>query len=243
LGDDRTPSSLGSEEEQMPAVEITAIGLGFDTCCLLRGDGVIAVDGGAPKKAQAFVRGLERASVRPEEVRLVVLTHAHWDYVGSAAEIKSITGAKLALHEKEIGWLEQAKMPLPPGVTPRGKVLGRVLRLIMPLIRIAAPTADLSLTDADLSLVDYGIPGRIVYTPGHTMGSVSVVLDTGEAFVGDLAMNAPPLRLSPGLPILAEDTAAVMSSWRSLLNQGVTTIYPAHGRPFSADVMRRAIAH
>ena len=56
-----------------------------------------------------------------------------------------------------------------------------------------------------MSLAGYGIPGKIIYTPGHSMGSVSVLLDNGEAFVGDLAMNEFPLRLSPGLPIFAED--------------------------------------
>jgi glyoxylase-like metal-dependent hydrolase (beta-lactamase superfamily II) len=68
------------------------------------------------------------------------------------------------------------------------------------------------------------------------------LLDTGEAFVGDLAMNRFPLRLSPGLPIFAEDQAAVVESWRSLLDQGATTVYPAHGKPFPAEVIRKAIS-
>jgi glyoxylase-like metal-dependent hydrolase (beta-lactamase superfamily II) len=99
-----------------------------------------------------------------------------------------------------------------------------------------------ALGDDGLSLSDYGIPGRVLHTPGHSSGSVSVLLDTGEAFVGDLAMNRFPLRLSPGLPIFAEDQAAVMESWRSLLDQGATTVYPAHGKPFPAEVIRKAIS-
>ena len=81
-----------------------------------------------------------------------------------------------------------------------------------------------------------------VNTPGHSAGSVTVLLETGEAFVGDLAMNAFPLRLSPGLPILAEDPAAVVRSWEALLELGATTVYPAHGKPFSADVIREALS-
>ncbi len=225
------------------SVEIIPISLGFDQCYVLRADGVIAVDAGAPKKGAAFLRGLERASIRPEDVSLVVLTHGHWDHVGSAAEIKSITGAKLSLHQTEVTWLEQSRMTLPPGVTPWGKVLIRVIKLFMPLIDVPPATVDLPLTDAGLLLKDYGIPGRIVHTPGHTFGSVSVVLDDGRAFVGDLAMNTPPLRFSPGLPIFAEDMDGVINSWRLLLDQGVTTIYPAHGKPFSADMIRQAITH
>ena len=222
-------------------VAITPIDLGFDRCYVLRGDGVIAIDGGAPKKGAVFRRGLERAAIRPEDVKLIVLTHGHWDHIGSAGELKAITGATLALHQREVSWLEQSLTPLPPGVTPWGRVFVKILGLFMPLIKVPATKVGMPLGDDDVSLADYGIPGRIVYTPGHSSGSVSVLLDGGEAFVGDLAMNKFPLRLSPGLPILAEDPAAVIRSWKSLLERGVSTIYPAHGNSFSADVMRRAI--
>jgi glyoxylase-like metal-dependent hydrolase (beta-lactamase superfamily II) len=112
----------------------------------------------------------------------------------------------------------------------------------MPLIKVPPAEVDVPLGDEGLSLSDYGIPGRVLYTPGHSSGSVSILLDSGEAFVGDLAMNTFPLRLSPGLPVLAEDPAAVIASWELLLEAGATEVYPAHGKPFPAEVMRRAIA-
>jgi len=71
---------------------------------------------------------------------------------------------------------------------------------------------------------------------------VSVLLDAGEAFVGDLAMNKFPLRLSPGLPIFADNLPAVIESWKLLLKAGATTLYPAHGSRFPAEVLRQAIA-
>jgi glyoxylase-like metal-dependent hydrolase (beta-lactamase superfamily II) len=222
-------------------VEIFPIGLGFDTCYVLRAGGVIAVDAGAPKKGKSFLRGLERASIRPEDVRLIVLTHGHWDHVGSARDLQDITGAKLAMHEREVPWLEQCLTPLPPGVTLWGRAFIPLLRAFMPLITFPPAKVDLVLTNEGLSLTDYGIPGRVLHTPGHTPGSVSILLDSGEVFVGDLAMNKFPLRLSPGLPIFAEDQDAVLRSWRILLEQGATTVYPAHGKPFPADVIRKAL--
>jgi glyoxylase-like metal-dependent hydrolase (beta-lactamase superfamily II) len=78
--------------------------------------------------------------------------------------------------------------------------------------------------------------------PGHSSGSVSVLLDTGEAFVGDMAMNKFPLRLSPGMPIYAENSQLLIESWQTLMDEGVKTVYPAHGDAFSADVMRNELA-
>ncbi|HAJ26940.1 MAG TPA: hypothetical protein DCG53_06795 [Syntrophus sp. (in: bacteria)] len=115
------------------------------------------------------------------------------------------------------------------------------MAIFMPLVHIDVTAVDIVLDEGEFSLAAYGIPGRIIYTPGHSMGSVSVLLDTGEAFVGDLAMNKFPLCLSPGLPILAENMQQVKESWKMLLDKGVKTIYPAHGKPFSADVIHKAL--
>ncbi len=98
------------------------------------------------------------------------------------------------------------------------------------------------MNENDVSLADYGIPGKIIHTPSHSSGSVSVLLETGEAFVGDLAMNALPLRFSPGLPVFGDDVDRVKKSWRLLLEQGAKTVYPAHGKPFSADVIEKALS-
>jgi glyoxylase-like metal-dependent hydrolase (beta-lactamase superfamily II) len=57
-----------------------------------------------------------------------------------------------------------------------------------------------------------------------------------------MAHNNLPFRLSPGLPIFAEDLSNVRESWRSLLEQGADTIYPAHGNPFSAEIIRKVLS-
>jgi glyoxylase-like metal-dependent hydrolase (beta-lactamase superfamily II) len=220
---------------------IIPIALGFDTCYVLSGDGVIAIDAGQPNRCARFRRGLERAGIDPHDVQLILPTHGHWDHIGSARDMKSLTGAPVALHRNEVAWLEQGLTPLPPGVTPWGHVFIAVHRLFLPFIKVPTTTVDVVLGDEQISLADYGIPGTIVPTPGHSSGSISVVLEGGDAFVGDLAMNKFPLTLSPSLPIFAEDIHVVVRSWRTLLGLGVKTIFPAHGPPFPADVMRRAI--
>ena len=69
------------------------------------------------------------------------------------------------------------------------------------------------------------------------------LLYSGEAFVGDLAMNMVPLRFSPGTAIWAEDQKVMFNSWQMLLDRGIKTVYPAHGKPFSADVIRAELAN
>jgi glyoxylase-like metal-dependent hydrolase (beta-lactamase superfamily II) len=97
-----------------------------------------------------------------------------------------------------------------------GSIFAKIMAMVLPFVQVLAANADVVLGDEELSLADYGIPARIIPTSGHSMGSVSVLLETGDAFVGDLAMNGFPLRLGPGLPIFAEDMTKVKKSWRLL---------------------------
>jgi glyoxylase-like metal-dependent hydrolase (beta-lactamase superfamily II) len=223
------------------SVTIHPILLGFDHCYIVQGQKAIMIDGGSPKQVKGFRSALERLSLKPEDIQLIVLTHGHWDHIGTAKEIKDITGAKLALHRHEKDWLEKSLTPLPPGVTTWGRLFVKIMALFMPWVHIPATSVDIVLGDEEFSLTEYGIPGKIMYTPGHSKGSVSVLLETGEAFVGDLAMSEFPLRLSPGLPILAEDLQTVRASWKLLLAAGAEMVYPAHGKPFSADILRKAL--
>lgn len=224
-------------EARVERTEIHPIALGFDTCYVLRARGTVVLDAGQPNKGCAFADGLERAGIRPDEVRLILLTHAHWDHMGSAAELKEITGAPLAVHAREAAWVRSGEPPLPPGITPWGRAFMAMHRLAMPLIDVPPAEVDIELARFPLDLEEFGVPGTVIHTPGHSPGSVSVVLESGEAFVGDLAMNRLPLTSRPSLSIFGDDPEALQASWERVLEFGPARIYPAHGAPFSPEAV------
>lgn len=223
-------------------VEIISIPLGFDHTYVLKAEGAIAIDAGEPKKGAAFARALEMSAIEPHNIKLVVLTHGHWDHIGSASEIKEITGAVLAMHRSEVHCLENSLTPLPPGITLWGRVFMALHKIFLPLIKVPSTQVEIAFGDEGMSLEDFGIPGRVIHTPGHSPGSSTVLLDTGEAFVGDLAMNKFPLRTSPGLPIFADDIELVVESWKRLIELGASVVYPAHGKPFPVSVIKKELS-
>jgi glyoxylase-like metal-dependent hydrolase (beta-lactamase superfamily II) len=112
----------------------------------------------------------------------------------------------------------------------------------VPFLRIAPATVDIAVPDEGMSLEPYGVRGSVLHTPGHSPGSLTILLESGDALVGDLAMNQFPLRIGPGLPIFAEELPRLKASIERLLALGATTIHPAHGRAFPAAVLRQAVA-
>ncbi len=221
--------------------EIFPFSLGFNDCYVIHEQGVIMIDAGPTKRKMDFIKVLKKIQMNPEDIKLIVITDGHPDHIGSARDIKDLTKAKIAMHRLAKDCLEAGEwkeMHLPGGWIGQ-KVFGRFVTWSSG--EIPSTKVELVVEDDGLSLKEYGISGRIIYTPGHTMGSVSVLLDSGEAFVGDLAMNKLPFRFGPGLPTVAEDKEKVKESWRELLKLGVTTVYPAHGKSFPAEIIKKAL--
>ena len=208
----------------------------LNTCYILKDKGAVLIDGAWPGEAPAFSKLLLDSGIKPEEIQLIILTHGDFDHVGGAKEIQELTGAKIVMHEKDSENLEKGIFHWPEGVTAWGKI-SRTLMLPFVKVKGKFPGAkvDIKLEDAGLSLKGYGIPGDIIYTPGHTYGSISVVLESGDAFVGCLAQNKAPFVFKPKLPIYAKDLELLKESWVKVIKMGATTIYPGHGKSFPVE--------
>lgn len=216
------------------------IPVGIDNCFLLRGARTILIDGGALGGLPSFNRRMRDLGVDPTEIALILLTHGHWDHITCLSDIRRLSGAKVAIHGRDQFMVETGEPPFPAGVTAWGRIMSTSAKLLarpkLPKVKV-----DVVIGDDGMSLREYGIPGKVVYTPGHSMGHVSILLDSGEAFVGDMAMNDWYLRRAPGLPILADDIRMVVESWRRILPMGVKQVYPAHGMDFPVEAMLREI--
>jgi glyoxylase-like metal-dependent hydrolase (beta-lactamase superfamily II) len=222
-------------------MNIQIIKVGVDNCYIIKHEGTILVDAGMPGEFNKFSKGLKNTGVNPKEIKAIVITHCHWDHIGCAKKIKDMTGAKVIVQEYEKDILVKGEMTVPPSVTRWGRILAVFLKGWSKKFSIEPSEVDIVVGEEDYSLEEFGIKGKIVFTPGHSHGSISVVLDSGEAFVGDMAMNGLPLTIGPNLPIFAEDMLALKNSWKKLIDKGVKKIYPAHGKPFLVEKLMKKI--
>ena len=221
--------------------EIIFFNIGLTSCYLIIGKEIVMVDAGVPNKLQLFKKILTKYKIDPSLIKLIVLTHSHFDHCGSTREIRDFTGAKIAVHESERECVERDKVLIPKGVN----FIGKITQPLIFTFKISFPkfTPDILLNNDPYPLSEFGIDGQIIHTPGHTIGSSSVILDSGEAFVGCMAHNGFPFRWKPGLPIYAQDINAIKENWKTLIDKGITFVYPGHGKPFSIEVIKNQLKY
>jgi hydroxyacylglutathione hydrolase len=201
-------------------------------------DAVVLVDAGHAGTEAKFLKAIAELQKQPQDVRLIILTHTHFDHAGGARKLRELTGAPLAVHRSEAGFLRRGRTPLPRGTRWKGKLLIALSRVFARRLSGYPPVEPDLLVDEVLSLADYGIPGEVVHTPGHTEGSLSVLLESGEAIVGDNVLGISP---KTHYPPFANDRQGVLKSWERYISSGVKTVLPAHGGRVQIDALVREL--
>jgi len=162
----------------------------------------------------------------PYKIRLIVLTHGHYDHTENAAALSEHLGAPIAMHADDAGLIESfTNQPL-QAKGALGKMILSVSRLEASRRKASAFTPSVFLKDGD-DLSGYGVPARVVGLPGHTRGSIGIDVGGKELIVGDALMNM----LFPAVSPLRHDEAAALESAQKIASLGERTVYFDHGRP------------
>lgn len=205
--------------------------LGNVSCFLVYRQGAaILVDCGNRGSEVKILETLEKLGLSPRMLTLIILTHVHFDHAGSAKKLQAVTGCKLMVHRSEADRLRRGFTPIPGGTRWKAKLLVSIGRIVRPGIMKFPGTDPDILVDASHALDPFGFSGEVHHTPGHTPGSMVILMDGGELLAGDTLFGVEGKQ---HFPPFAEDLPALLNSWELIRSLPVTQIYPAHGRSFS----------
>lgn len=208
--------------------------------------GSVLVDAGLPNTETAVAKTLKKHGLSFDDIDLIIVTHAHIDHAGNANLLRELTKAPILAHQ---GDLSHFRGEAPMSFCPTS-LFGRFfLKTGAPKNPYTPFDPDILLTnDNPFALQSYGIQGVIKASPGHTAGSISVMLDNQEALVGDLIASGILLggimrTKHARRPVFEDDPQQVALELQRLLDAGMQTFYMGHGGPLTAAQVQRHIYH
>jgi ribonuclease/clavin/mitogillin len=192
----------------MPSSAVSIVNVGYRSTnywVISAGRSRVLVDLGWPGTMGTMRANLGRADIPLSEIKWGLATHYHIDHAGLAQDFKN-AGVPLLMLDVQVSLVNLMKRHIKPqdhftDIAMQGN-------LVIPV------------SESRALLHRAGIAGDILHTPGHSEDSVSLLLDDGPAFTGDLT---DPMMVG------AEDPDVVRASWQLLKDRGATHIYAGHG--------------
>jgi hydroxyacylglutathione hydrolase len=237
---------LGASAALPVIPEVLTFKLSYSNVHLIRAEQLVLIDAGSPADWPSLTQQLQAHQIKPCDIRWVVITHAHQDHAGLASKFQQGCGSQtqVVMHQLD------TPIAAAGGFDPDLKFTQWTSRIVWLLVNYRyepfKPNVSWDIAPGQsISLAGLGLAGRAVSVPGHTPGSLAIMLDDGRAFVGDMLAGGyfggaiHPAQASEHY--FHGDSARNYQSLSNLLGMGAHTFYIGHGGPLPRESVAQAL--
>lgn len=209
--------------------------------------GYVMIDTGYEHSFRKVERKLSRQGIALSEIRYVFLTHAHDDHAGFLNELMAeYPDIKVIISDKAMSTLLRGQNAFVGGCSSLTALVFCKWMALVGKGKHLFPAIEEQYIDrfieispknrADIADMEAILQGKILFTPGHTSDSISLKIGN-IIFCGDAAMNGVPS--FHRITIWIEEKSVFFHSWDILIAEKADLIYPAHGRPFCSNDLKK----
>jgi glyoxylase-like metal-dependent hydrolase (beta-lactamase superfamily II) len=192
-------------------------------------NGNTLVDAGLPDQVEAIGAAMDEAGTGVRDLRRLIFTHQDLDHVGSGAALVRQSGAQVLAHPADAPHIEGSLRPLKPSP----EMLEQRPQMREVLERLEPARVDERLEDG--TSLDLAGGTRVIFTPGHTPGHVSLYLERSKILIAGDALTAQEGHLNGPNPPVTLDMNTALRSIRRLADLDVDTIVCYHGGVVDKD--------
>jgi glyoxylase-like metal-dependent hydrolase (beta-lactamase superfamily II) len=182
---------------------------------IICGQQICLIDSGTKSSEKEIFGYLERLGRSPEEISLLILTHSHPDHIGAARAVQRASGCIVAAHAAERAWIEDVNLQFEKRPIPgfHSLVEGSV-------------HVDRILEENDIVNVGNSLDLKVLHTPGHSSGSISLFSEQEGAL-----FSADAIPIVGEMPIWEDPAASIKSIEKLLALEGIRILLSAWDDP------------
>ena len=214
-------------------MEVIKIKLSFSNAYLIKDRKSILVDAGSPNEANRIISAVQKAGVDVKDISLLIHTHGHFDHAGSTAALKRKLGVPSAVHKKDAFMLREGRN----GEIKPHNFEAQIIKILVP--KSFEPSEPDIIIEEEMSLSDFGVDGSVIFTPGHTQGSVAIVLGNKEAIIGDVLMGGimggALFGSRPNYHYYIDDVGQIHANIKKILGLKPAKLFVGHGGPLHPE--------
>jgi glyoxylase-like metal-dependent hydrolase (beta-lactamase superfamily II) len=186
---------------------------------ILLGEKICLIDAGVRGTASQLQGYLKQVGRSPQEISIVLITHAHPDHIGGCLAIKKVSSASFYAHPADKPWIEDVEK----------QYRERPILNFFELVEGPVPVSQ-ELKEGDTLSWEKGKKISVLETPGHSLGSISFFLEEeGALFTGDAVPAAGTI------PIYVDPKASIQSIQKLARVAGVKHMFSSWHEPISGN--------
>ena len=206
----------------------------------------LLVDTGKSSSGNRLLKRLNALLPPGTGLDFLVLTHTHFDHCQNVTLLQKHYGGgsrngdgfRIIMHEREKYCAIKGFTPLPEGTNWLTKGIVKIGNHLNKKRFSYKPFIPDILTSLQTDMADSGCSVRLLETPGHSPGSLSVIIDDEIVIVGDAMFGIFPNSV---FPPFAENVAEMIKTWQRLLETGASLFLPGHGREIGRGLLEREV--
>jgi glyoxylase-like metal-dependent hydrolase (beta-lactamase superfamily II) len=201
-------------------------------------NGNTLVDAGLPNQTEVISAALVEAGIGVGDLRRIIFTHQDLDHVGSGAALVRQSDARVLAHPADAPYIEGSQRPLKPSP----EMLEQRPQMREVLERLEPVGIDEYVEDG--TRLDLAGGTRVISTPGHTPGHISLYVERSKVLIAGDALTAQRGSLNGPNPSMTLEMRTAIQSVRRLADLEIDTIVCYHGGVVSEDAngqLRRVI--